>query len=169
MDFQFDATADGRRLKFLNVIDEHSRLCLAIRVGRRCKAKDVVAVLEEITSIYPPPSFIRSDNGPEFISQALRNWCEGSGTATAFIEPGSPWENGCAESYELRSTSSTTAASGMSSSTPSCSQQLRRPRSWPTGGAGSTTPSGRIRPSRGIRPWRQLDRTLPHDHNHPLS
>jgi len=68
MDIQFDATADGRRLKFLNVIDEHSRLCLAIRVGRRCKAKDVVAVLEELISIYPAPTFIRSDNGPEFIA-----------------------------------------------------------------------------------------------------
>ena len=73
MDFQFDATADGRRLKFLNVIDEHSRLCLAIRVGRRCKAKDVVAVLEELTSVYPAPTFIRSDNGPEFVAQALRD------------------------------------------------------------------------------------------------
>ena len=72
MDFQFDATADGRRLKFLNVIDEHSRLCLAIRVGRRCKATDVVAVLEELTSLYPAPTFIRSDNGPEFIAQALQ-------------------------------------------------------------------------------------------------
>ena len=61
MDFQFDATADGRRLKFLNVIDEYSRLCLAIRVGRRCKAKDVVAVLEELTSLYPAPAFMRSD------------------------------------------------------------------------------------------------------------
>ncbi len=59
MDFQFDATADGRRLKFLNVIDEHSRFCLAIRVGRRCKARDVVAVLEELTSLYPAPAFIR--------------------------------------------------------------------------------------------------------------
>ncbi len=135
MDFQFDATSGGRRLKFLNVIDEHSRLCLAIRVGRRCKAKDVVAVLEELTSLYPAPTFIRSDNGPEFISPALGNWCEGSGTATAFIEPGSPWENGFAESYELRSTSSTDP----------------------------------IRPSRGVRPWRQLNRKLPHDHDHPLS
>jgi hypothetical protein len=62
MDFQFDATADGRRLKCLNVIDEHSRLCLAIRVGRRCKAKDVVAVLEELTSLYPAPPFIRTVN-----------------------------------------------------------------------------------------------------------
>jgi putative transposase len=102
MDFQFEATADGRRLKFLNVIDEHSRLCLAIRVGRRCKAKDVVAVLEELTSLYPAPAFIRSDNGPEFISQALRGWCEASGTTTATIEPGSPWENGFAESFNGR-------------------------------------------------------------------
>jgi putative transposase len=74
MDFQFDATGDGRRLKFLNVIDEHSRLCLGFRVGRRCKSKDVVEVVEELTSLYPAPAFIRSDNGPEFncFSEALR-------------------------------------------------------------------------------------------------
>ena len=102
MDFQFDATADGRRLKFLNVIDEHSRLCLAIRVGRRCKAKDVVAVLEELTSLYPAPTYIRSDNGPEFIAQALRRWSKTSGTTTAYIEPGSPWQNGFAESFNSR-------------------------------------------------------------------
>jgi putative transposase len=99
MDFQFDATADGRRLKFLNVIDENSRLCLVIRVGRRCKAKDVVAVLEELTSLYPAPAFIRSDNGPEFIAQALRRWCTSSGTSTAYIQPGSLWQNGFAESF----------------------------------------------------------------------
>ena len=93
---------DGRRLKFLNVIDEHSRLCLAIRVGRRCKAKDVVAVLEELTSLYPTPAFIRSDNGPEFIAHALRRWCKDSGTTTAYIEPGSPWQNGFAESFNSR-------------------------------------------------------------------
>jgi putative transposase len=68
MDFQFDATADGRRLKFLNLIDEHSRLCLAIRVGRRCKVKDVVAVLEKLTSLYPAQAYIRSDNGPELFA-----------------------------------------------------------------------------------------------------
>jgi putative transposase len=74
MDFQVDATADGRRLKFLSVIDEYSRLCMAIWVGRRCKAKDVVAVLEEFNSLYPAPAFIRSDNGPEFncFAEALR-------------------------------------------------------------------------------------------------
>jgi transposase InsO family protein len=103
MDFQFDATADGLRLKFLNVIDEHSRFCLAIWVGRRCKAKDVVAVLEELTTLYPAPMVIRSDNGPEFIAQALRDWCEASDTtSTAYIEPGSPWENGFAESLNGR-------------------------------------------------------------------
>jgi transposase InsO family protein len=102
MDFQFDATADGRRLKFLNVIDEHSRLCLAIRVGRRCKAKDVVAVLEDLTSLYPAPTYIRSDNGPEFIAHALRRWAENSTTTTAYIEPGSPWQNGFAESFNSR-------------------------------------------------------------------
>jgi len=100
VDFQFDAIAGGRRLKFLNVIDEHSRLCLAIRVGRRCRAKDVVAVLEELTSLYPAPAFIRSGNGPEFIAQALRDWCEASTTAsTATIAPRSSWENGFAESF----------------------------------------------------------------------
>jgi len=103
MDFQFDATADGRRLKVLNVIDEYSRLCLAIRVGRRCKANNVAAVLEDLTSLYPAPAFIRSDNGPEFIVQALMDWCEASTTtSTATIEPGSPWENGFAESFNGR-------------------------------------------------------------------
>jgi len=103
MDFQSDATADGRRLKFLNVVDEHSRLCLAIRVGRRCKAKDVVAVLEKLTSLYPAPAFIRSDNGPEFIAQVLSGWCEASPiTSTAYIAPGSPWEKGFAESFNGR-------------------------------------------------------------------
>ena len=88
MDFQFDATADGRRLKFLKVIDEHSLLCLASRVGRRCKAKEVVAVLEELTSVYPAPTFIRSDNGLEFIAQTLRNWCQAiNATSTAYIAP----------------------------------------------------------------------------------
>lgn len=65
MDFQFDATADGRRLKFLNVIDHNSRIYLAIRVGRPCKAKDMVSVLEELTSLYSAPAFIRCDNSPE--------------------------------------------------------------------------------------------------------
>jgi len=162
MDFQFDATADGRRLKFLNVIDEHSRLCLAIRVGRRCKAKDVVALLEELTSLYPAPAFLRSDNGPEFISQALQNWCEDSTTTS---RPKSRQDRPRRTVSRNRST----AAYAMSSSTQSCSPPLRRHRSWLIAGDGSITHSGRTRPSRGLRPWRQLKRELQHDHNHPRS
>ena len=129
IDFQFDATADGRRLKFLNVIDEHSRLCLALRVGRRCKAKEV---LEDLTSVYQATAFIRSDNGPEFIAQALRNWCEASNTtSTAYIAPGSPWKTDLPNRLM--------ADSGMSSSTRSCSSRLQRSRSWLIAGAGNAT------------------------------
>jgi transposase InsO family protein len=100
MVYQYDTNTDGRRLKFLNVIDERSRLCLAIRVGRRCKAKDVVVALEELTSVYPAPSYIRSDNSPEFVAQAVRNWCDASDTtSTAYSETGFPWENGFAELF----------------------------------------------------------------------
>ena len=102
MDFQFDATADGRRLKFLNVIDEHSRLCLAIRVGRRCRAAEVIDTIEELLKLYPPPTHLRMDNGPEFIANALQEWCVGSGCNTAYIPPGSPWENPFVESFNSR-------------------------------------------------------------------
>jgi transposase InsO family protein len=86
MDFHCDAKAYGLRLKFLNAIDEHSRRCLAIRMGRRCMAKDVVVMLEELSSLYPAPMVIRSDNGPEFIAQALRNWCEASSTTSTALK-----------------------------------------------------------------------------------
>jgi len=96
MDFQFDATADGRRLKILNVIDEHSRLCLAIRVERRCKPKDVVSVLEELTNLYQAPNYFRSDNGTQLITHVLKRWCKNFCTSTVYIEPESPWQNGLA-------------------------------------------------------------------------
>ena len=85
MGFQFDASAVGRRIKCLNVIDEQGRFCLAIRVGRPCKAKDVVAVLRDLSSLYPASRFIRSDNGPEIIANALWWWCQSRGTTTATI------------------------------------------------------------------------------------
>ena len=74
-----------------------------------------MAVLEDLTSLYPAPVFIRSDKGPEFIAHDLGRWADNSTTTTAYIEPGSPWLMGFAESYELRSTASTTAASVMNS------------------------------------------------------
>jgi len=86
MEFQFVTTADDRRLKFLNAIDQHSRLCLAIRVSRSCDAKEFLAVLKELTSVCPTPTFIRSENRPVFMGQARRNWCEVSdASSTAHI------------------------------------------------------------------------------------
>lgn len=102
MDCQFNAAADGRRLTFLNVIYEYSRLCLTIRVDRRCTAWDVVYLLEELTVLHPAPAFIRSDNGHDFSAHALRRWCTSSGTSTAFSQPGSPLQNGSAESFDSR-------------------------------------------------------------------
>ena len=74
---QFDATTYGRRLKFLNLIDEHNSLCLAIRVGPHWKAKDVVSILIRADRLYPAPALIHSENGPEFIAHALRRWAKG--------------------------------------------------------------------------------------------
>ena len=80
-------------LKFLNVIDERNRVCLAIRVGLRCRAVDVIDTVEELLKLYPPPTHLRMDSGSEFIAHALQEWCTGSDFGTAYVAPGSPWEN----------------------------------------------------------------------------
>jgi putative transposase len=87
----------------LNVNDEHSCLYFSIRAGKLFKAKDVVFVLEELTSLYPAPMFISSHNGPELIAEVLRDWCKASSTtSTAYIMPGSPLQNGFAETSNGR-------------------------------------------------------------------
>jgi len=93
---------DGRRLKFLNIVDEYSRMCLAIRVGRRCKAMDVIDTIEKLLKQYPAPTHLRMDNGPEFIAHALQEWCTGNGSGAEYIPPGSPWENPFVESFNSR-------------------------------------------------------------------
>jgi transposase InsO family protein len=98
-DFVEDRTRDGRKLRMLNVVDEFSRECLCIRVGRRLKAADVIDVLADLFLARGVPGYIRSDNGPEFVATAVRAWISGVGAKTAFIEPGSPWENGYVESF----------------------------------------------------------------------
>jgi transposase InsO family protein len=98
-DFVEDRTRDGRRFRALNVVDEYTRECLAIRVGRRLKAADVIDVLADLFILRGTPGHIRSDNGPEFVATAVRAWISGVGAQTAFIEPGSPWENGYVESF----------------------------------------------------------------------
>ena len=98
-DFVEDRTRDGRKLRMLNVVDEFTRECLTIRVGRQLKAADVIDVLSDLFILRGTPGHVRSDNGPEFAATAVKEWISGVGAKTAFIEPGSPWENGCVESF----------------------------------------------------------------------
>jgi len=102
VDFQFDATSDGRMVKIANLVDEFTREALAGRVGRRCTADDLVEVLESLVHDRGAPEHVRCDNGPEMIAWALRDWCRTTGTNTSYIEPGSPWENPFIESYNAR-------------------------------------------------------------------
>ena len=98
-DFVMDRTHDGRPIKILTLIDEYSRHCLALGVDRSIKSDDVLHTLSNLFLIYGIPENIRSDNGPEFTAKAVRRWLERMGVKTAFIEPGSPWENGYNESF----------------------------------------------------------------------
>lgn len=86
----------------LNVIDEFTRECLMIRVKRKLNSRDVIDVLTDLFILRGPPAFIRSDNGAEFVAEAVREWIAAVGTKTAYIEPGSPWENGYCESFNAR-------------------------------------------------------------------
>jgi transposase InsO family protein len=101
-DFVEDRTHDGRKYRMLNIIDEFTRECLAIRVDRRLKATDVIDVLSDLFILRGVPVHIRSDNGPEFIAKALRDWIVAVGAKTAYIMPGSPWENGYCESFNSK-------------------------------------------------------------------
>jgi putative transposase len=83
----------------LNLIDEYSRECLAIRVARRLNSNDVINTLSDAMILHGVPEHIRSDNGPELVARNLRQWLQASGAKTLYIEPGSPWENGYCESF----------------------------------------------------------------------
>ena len=98
-DFMSDQTEDGRSLKLLTVLDEFTRESLKIEVDRSIKGKDVIVVLEYLFMVRGIPKFIRSDNGPEFIADAVREWLVKRQVATLYVEPGSPWENGYIESF----------------------------------------------------------------------
>jgi putative transposase len=101
-DFQFDQTADGRALKLLNVVDEFTRESLAMLVARSIDADTAVSVLGALAAERGAPELLRCDNGPEMTGHALRDWCEQSKAGTAFIEPGSPWQNPFVESFHSR-------------------------------------------------------------------
>jgi len=98
-DFVTARTSDGRAMRMLNIIDEYTRECLAIRIGRKMTANDVIDTLADVFIKRGTPQFIRSDNGPEFVARLVREALEHLGVQTAYIEPGSPWENGYIESF----------------------------------------------------------------------
>ena len=95
-------THEGRKFRMLNVIDEFSRECLSIRIARKLNSTDVIDVLSDLFILRGVPGYVRSDNGPEFIAKAVREWIVAVGAKTAFIEPGSPWENGYCESFNSK-------------------------------------------------------------------
>lgn len=89
----------GQAAQVPAIVDEHTRECHALEVERSITAEDVVATLEHLFRVQGEPKFIRSDNGPEFIAHAVKEWLATSGVGTLYIEPGSPWENACVESF----------------------------------------------------------------------
>ena len=101
-DFVHHRTDDGRAFRTLNIMDEFSRECLAIRVCRKLNSTDVIDVLTDLFILRGVLGYIRSDNDPEFIAEAERKWIGAVGARTAYIEPGSPWENGYIESFNAR-------------------------------------------------------------------
>ena len=103
LDFQFDQTADGRVLKLLNSVDEHTREALAIVAARSITAAATASTLEGIVARRgTAPAYIRCDNGPELTANARRDWCRFPGTGSSYIEPGAPWENPYVESFNGR-------------------------------------------------------------------
>lgn len=101
-DFVFDRTVSGSALKWLSIVDEYTRECLALKVDRSITSEDVIDTLAELFAMRGVPKHIRSDNGPEFIAHAIRRWLSQVGVEALYIQPGSPWENGYAESFHSR-------------------------------------------------------------------
>jgi len=98
-DFVEDRTHDGRKYRMLNIVDEFTREALAIRIDRRLRSTDVIDTLADLFILRGIPGHIRSDNGSEFIATAVKDWIAAVGAKTAYIEKGSPWENGYIESF----------------------------------------------------------------------
>jgi len=98
-DFVPDQTADGRLLKWLPVVDEFTRECLALPVERRMNGADAIGTLAGCVAARGAPEYLPSDNGPEFIAGLVQQWLASSGIATLYIPPGCPWENPFSESF----------------------------------------------------------------------
>jgi len=141
-DFVEDRTHEGKKYRMLNVVDEFTRECLSIRVNRRLNSTDVIDVLSDLFILRGVPEHIRSDNGPEFVAKAVQKWIHAVGAKTAYIAPGSPWENG----YVLAEpsfawTRALTPDCVTTSSTESFSTRLQRLGSSSRAGGGTITVS----------------------------
>jgi putative transposase len=101
-DFVFDQLENGRALKILPIVDNFTRECLHIETAHNITGERIIEILKPLIARYGAPTFIRSDNGPEFIARAVRDWLTTQNIDTAFIEPGSPWENAYSESFNSR-------------------------------------------------------------------
>jgi putative transposase len=102
-DFIFDRTSDGRSLKWLSLIDEYTRECLALEARRGLTAGEIQLILAAVAATRGGPPFrVRSDHGPEFAGEAVRSWLEATGSGTLFVAPASPWQNGYAESFHSK-------------------------------------------------------------------
>ncbi len=98
-DFVFDACANGQQIKCLTLIDEYTRECLTIDVAGSIRSQRVIDILARLISEHGPPRYLRSDNGPEFVSRAVLEWLQAQNIDTALIDPGRPWQNGTDESF----------------------------------------------------------------------
>ena len=101
-DFVSARTHDGRSVRLLNLIDEHTRESLLVRAERRWSSSRVISALADVMVMKGVPEHLRSDNGPEFVAKDLRKWLAKTGAKTLYIEPGSPWENGYCESFNSK-------------------------------------------------------------------
>ncbi len=101
-DFIHDRLVDGREVKCLAIIDEFTRECLELKMARSIKGADVLDVLSRLFGERGAPAHIRSDNGPEFIAKAVKGWVDEFNIETLYVEPGAPWQNGFAESFNSR-------------------------------------------------------------------
>jgi putative transposase len=95
----YDACANGQQLKCLTIIDEYTRECLAIDVCGSIRSARVIELLSKLVSTHGAPSYLRSDNGPEFVSRAVLRWLMQANIDTAHIDPGKPWQNGSNGSF----------------------------------------------------------------------
>jgi len=101
-DFVQTSTLDGRTIRFLNIVDEYTRVCLSIKAGRSITSEDAIDTLAELFSMHGVPKRLRCDNGPEFISTAIKKWLATIGVEILYVEPGSPWQNGLCESFNSK-------------------------------------------------------------------